>query len=306
MHKVITKLKRKYVKQSRKNYITNRLKKMIISLRKARYEDREKVIQVEAKATPNLNYVGDVWNLFTTDEIGDFLVAEADGEVVACGKFTILPDRSAWLETLRVIPDYQGLGIGKRFYKKFYELAKIRGVSTMRMYTGVKNVVSKGLAERFGFHLAARYRGASLNMVDGNVSPDGHFKLVKKPEEAYKLLHPFKKKWTGFLVMNRTFYTITNTLAKFLIKKEMLYYDAKSCSTITVGARFLPERALHIGVFSGDIEKCLDFAIKSANEVSAARLNCDFPYLDKSIEKGLVQNGFSLSDSDFIVMETNL
>jgi GNAT superfamily N-acetyltransferase len=279
---------------------------MKITLRKARNEDREKVIQVESKSTPNLNYIGDVWNLFTSDEIGDFLVAEADAEIVACGKFTILPDSSAWLETLRVIPDYQGLGIGKRFYEKFFELAKIRGVSTMRMYTGVKNVVSKGLAERFGFHLAAKYRGASLNIVDNKVSNEENFKLVKNPKEAYKLLHPFKKKWTGFLVMNRTFYSITNALAKFLAEKEILYYDPKSDSTITVGARFLPERALHIGFFSGDIEKCLDFAIKSANEVGAARLNCDFPYLDTSIEKALVQNGFSLSDSDFIVMETNL
>ena len=176
----------------------------------------------------------------------------------------------------------------------------------MRMYTGVKNVVSKGLAERFGFHLAAKYRGASLKIVNGKVSPEAHFELVKNTEEAYKLLQPFKKKWTGFLVMNRTFYTITNALAKYLTKKEMLYYDVKSGSTRTVGARFLPERALHIGVFSGNIEKCLDFAIKRGNEVGAARLNCDFPYLDTSIEKALEQNGFSLSDSDFIVMETIL
>ena len=280
---------------------------MEIVVRKARQEDLESVIRVESKATPNLSYVEAVWSLFTSDEVGEFSVAEADGEVVACGKFTVLPDGSAWLETLRVIPEYQGLGIGKRFYERFYELARSRGVPAMRMYTGLRNAVSKGLAELYGFRLAATYRGASLPCVQGKIPPsEGGFRLVSDPERATALLMPFRERWTGFLVMNRTFFTITPTLCRHLTEKKMIYEDPASGSVVTVGARFLPERALQIGVLGGDLERCLGFALEQGVERGAVRLNCDFPPSAVDVQGALIDSGFSLTESDFIVMEVHL
>ena len=85
---------------------------MEITIRQARPEDRDRVIWVESKSTPGLRYVAQVWDLFLNDAAGDWSVVELDGEVVACGKYTVLPDASAWLETLRVIPERQRLGIG--------------------------------------------------------------------------------------------------------------------------------------------------------------------------------------------------
>ena len=121
---------------------------MKISLRKARHEDFDKVVWVESLSTPNLSYVRHVWDLFINDAEGDWSVEEIDGEIVACGKYSILPDRSAWLETLRVIPQRQGLGLGKRLYEHWLTLSKKKGVKTLRMYTGIKNNVSKGLRAR--------------------------------------------------------------------------------------------------------------------------------------------------------------
>ena len=280
---------------------------MEIVLRKARREDLEDVILVESKATPNLSYVEAVWALFMSDEVGEFGVAEADGEVVACGKFTVVPDGSAWLETLRVVPEYQGLGIGKRFYERFYGLARRRGVPTMRMYTDLRNAVSRGLAELYGFRLAATYRGASLPCVQRNIPPSGGgFRLVSDPERAVALLMPFRERWTGFLVMNRTFFSITPALCSYLVEKEMVYEDPASGSVVTVGARFLPERAFHIGVFGGDMDRCLGFALERGVERGAARLNCDFPPSAVDVQGALVDNGFSLTESDFIVMEAHL
>ena len=280
---------------------------MEIVLRKARQEDRERAIWVESKATPNLSYVGAVWDFFTSDEVGEFSVAEADGDVVACGKFTVVPDGSAWLETLRVIPECQGLGIGKRFYERFYELARSRGVTTMRMYTGLRNAVSKGLAELYGLRLAATYRGASMLCVQGKIPPpEGSFRLVSDPERATALLMPFREKWTGFLVMNRTFFSLTPVLCRYLAEKEMVYEDPASGSVVALGARFLPERALNIGVFGGDMGACLGFALEQCVERGAARLNCDFPPSAVDVQEALVEKGFNLTESDFIVMEVNL
>jgi GNAT superfamily N-acetyltransferase len=280
---------------------------MEIVLRKARQEDRKRVIWVESKASPHLSYVGAVWGLFTSDDVGEFGVAEADGEVVACGKFSVLPDGSAWLETLRVIPEYQGLGIGKRFYERFYELARSRGVPTMRMYTGLRNVVSKGLAELYGLRLAATYRGASMPCVQGKIPPHKvSFQLVTDHDRATALLMPFQEKWTGFLVMNRTFFSLTPILCRHLTEKEMVYEDPESGSVVVVGARFLPERALHILLFGGDPDACLGFALEKGVERGAARLNCDFPPSATDVQEALVESGFALTESDFIVMEVHL
>ena len=279
---------------------------MEIRLRKARDEDREKVIVVESKSTPNLSYVPNVWEEFTSDDIGEFSIAEMDGEIVGCGKYTIVPDGSAWLETLRVIPERQGLGVGKRFYERFFDRARKQNVKTMRMYTGVNNVVSKGLAERYGFKLAATYRGASHPCLAYETEHSNRFKQVRDPERATNLMMPLKDKWTGFLVMNRTFYSFTPTLCTYLAENGMVYEDPSSRSVITLGARFMPERALHIGVFGGDTDACLSFAKQLCAEREAERLNCDFSPSANDVQGTLVEHGFQLTPSDFIVMEVHL
>ena len=132
---------------------------MSILLRSALPKDRQQVLEVEKKATPGLTYLPHVFDQFVADEAGEFVVAETGDQLVGCGKFTLLPDGSAWLETLRVVPEKQGQGIGKLFYQRFLEIAQTKRVSTLRMYTGVNNHASKGLAERSGFSIAGTYLG---------------------------------------------------------------------------------------------------------------------------------------------------
>ena len=90
----------------------------------------------------------------------EFLIAEINGQAVGIANFSVLPDRSAWLETLRVIPEFQGQGVGKRFYERFFEIARQKKIKTMRMYTGLTNHASKGLAERYGFFSRSRISGS--------------------------------------------------------------------------------------------------------------------------------------------------
>jgi GNAT superfamily N-acetyltransferase len=278
-----------------------------IALRRATHEDREKLIEVESKSTPNLSYVNDVFDMFVSDEIGEFGVAEADGEVVACGKYTVVPDGSVWLETLRVIPERQGIGIGKRFYERWLDIARRQGVTTMRMYTGVRNVVSKGLAERYGLRLAETFRGAHLPCRhDASRGSTGSFRCVTDPERATSLLMPLGGRWRGFHVMNRTFHRLTPALCVHLAKKGMVYEDPATRSVITLGARFQPKKMLHIGVFGGDAEDCLGFALEEGLKRRVERLNCDFPASAADVQDALTEYGFGLTPSGFIVMEVHL
>jgi RimJ/RimL family protein N-acetyltransferase len=264
------------------------------------------VIWVESKSTPNLSYVPHVWDMFMGDETGDWSVAELDGEIVGCGKYTLLPDGSAWLETLRVIPERQGLGVGKRLYEHWFRLAHRQGVKTMRMYTGTGNVVSKGLAERYGLRLAGTYKEARMPCTKDTPRPVAGFKRVRDPGKAEELIMPLSEKWAGFLVMNRTFYELTPALCRYLAENGMVYHNPRTGSVVTLGARFMPEDALHIGVLSGDLGACLGFAMKTAAERGAARLNCQYPPQATEVHEALTGYGFSVPASDFIVMETRL
>jgi len=287
-----------------------------ILVRPAQYSDRVAICAAEAKSTPGLRYVDQVFELFMDRTQGEFLVAEIAGEIVACGKFTIVPDGSAWLETLRVTPECQGLGIGKRFYEEFFAIARRTGVSTMRMYTGTKNAVSKGLAERFGFQLAETFAEARLPCSAALEENRAHtFEAVTDADWATEHLLAQSELWHNFLVMNRTFYQITPALCTMLIASGQLYYDAAAESIAVLGARFMPQEALHIGLFgtlfggvSGGANALatLRFAQQLGCAVGAERINCIFPSSSAEIKQSLLAAGFQMAQAELIVMETTV
>lgn len=276
-----------------------------ITLRRARPEDREKVIWVESLSTPGLSYLSHVWDMFLGDMEGDWTVAEIDGEVIGCGKYTVLPDGSAWLETLRVVPQRQGLGVGKRLYEHWLRLSREKGVTTMRMYTGVGNVVSKGLATRYGLRVAETFRGALMETPPEAEAGHG-FRQIRDSDQAAELLMRHGRAWGGWLVMNRTFYRLSPALCGRLAERGMVYADPDTGSVVAVGARFMPRHGLHVGLFAGDAEACLGFAAQRAAEDGIPRLHCLFPSHVQGVEDALTGFGFRLEPADFHVMEIHL
>ena len=71
---------------------------MNLTVRKARMEDRKQAVEAEGLATPSLHYLDKVYDEWLADDAGELMVADLDGQVVAVGKFSVVPDGSAWLE----------------------------------------------------------------------------------------------------------------------------------------------------------------------------------------------------------------
>jgi ribosomal protein S18 acetylase RimI-like enzyme len=277
---------------------------MSIVLRKAKPEDREKVAWVESKSTPNLRYTQYVYDLFLNDG-GEFSVEELDGELVACGKYTIIQDGTVWLETLRVIPEKQGLGLGKRLYEHWLKLAKEQGIKAMRMYTGITNVVSSGLAEKYGLRLQGTFKGNTFTAHKGVGQPRG-FKQITDVKKATDRLMQLEDDWAGWLVMNRTFYRFSIALFEDLAAKGMIYEDLRTGSVVVVGARFMPGHALHIGVWGGDADACIDFAKWKAAERGIPQVSCFHEVTRPKIGEALTRNGFKVDASDYIVKGIDL
>ncbi len=278
-----------------------------ILVRRATAADRDALFAVEALSTPGLRYLPHVFNQFLTDPNGAFLVAEMAGEVVACGKFTVVPDGSAWLETLRVIPARQRLGIGKRLYTHFFATAREQEIHTLRMYTGTKNLVSKGLAERFGFRLAESFAGWQwpCSASPHPVSPASAlaFEVVTDPATATTLVLKESTAWHDFLVMNRTFYKLTPALCNHLTRLGQIYHEPASNSVIVMGARFMPEQALHVGLFGGDAARALQFAQQQGQQRGVPQISCLLPTAATDPQHALEDAGFTDAASTLIVME---
>jgi ribosomal protein S18 acetylase RimI-like enzyme len=275
---------------------------MNTTLRTITRHDYDAVCVVEAKSTPNLRYVPDVFDMFTSDARGEFFLAELGGTVVACAKFTAQPDGTGWLETLRVIPEVQGRGIGKKLYERYFDIARREGIHTLRMYTGVTNAVSKGLAEHFGFTLEQTFLGYSRSLSASAIQQTARgFVAVADAARAAELLMPHAAMWHDFVVMNRTFYKLTPALCAHLVTQKQVYVDGSE-NVVVLGARFSPQQALHIGMFAGDANACLQFAAQHAAATGVPMLHCLFPIDAHDIERALTAHQFKINPSPYIVM----
>ena len=281
---------------------------MSLSIRLAKYEDREAACAAEGKAIRGLTYLNDMWDEFYRDQSGLLLVGEyteaGQSQVVAVGKYTLLPDHSAWLETLRVDPAYQGRGIGKAFYERFLQQAQFQGVQALRMYTGTSNKVSKGLAERYGFRLEAAYRGASwtapAEQTHLGASETGFARLG--PTAAVAQLLPLVSAWDGHVVMNRTFYPANTAIFAAMAREGKVYAEPQSGSICILGHRFLPERGLHLALLAGDEDAVLRFAKDETVRRGLPKVTVNFPPSRSDMQQRIVEHGFELEAGDCIVM----
>lgn len=277
---------------------------MNILIRKAVPADLPAAVAAEESAMKGSGYLNDVSPMFFADTEGELMVAEADGSIVAVSKYTVMPDHTAWLETLRVAPEYQRKGIGRRFYERFQVLSKERNITSMAMYTGVSNVPSASLARVFGLDTAGVYRESSLALVkepDSSLTP-ADFRQVD-PDRACELLSPLTTLWKGFLILNRTFFHMNNDVFRYLAEKGLVYEDAESKSVMVLGNRFLEKRSLQIGILHGDLEKCLAFAKSEGIRRGVPQLTVMYPPEECALQALLESKGYQTLKSDLQVME---
>ena len=127
---------------------------MEYTLQKVNWGNIGEAVSVEEETLPNSCYLRDNSDYFLNQTKGELTLVLSGDEPVGIGKLSLLPDGSGWLETLRVRPDWQGQGVGKAIYNRWLKEAQQLGCPAVRMFTGTKNVRSRGLAERFGLSLA--------------------------------------------------------------------------------------------------------------------------------------------------------
>ena len=272
---------------------------MKVWTRSAKDCDRERFIWVEKGATPGLSYVDDVWGMFTSGVDGEFSAAFYGDELGGIGKLTRLYEDYAWLETLRVHPDYQGRGLGKAIYDRYMEQMRDMGIKAVGMYTNYDNVVSRSLAEKYGLRVAERfseYKKTDFSAQEGNLAglhPAGE-------AESERIFSEYQGKMGQFIVLNRTFYPVRAGLLKALAANQWLY----TCDygIIIMGCRFQPQKALHIAFMQGDKAELLKLAEAYGASIGAASVSAMRTYNDEEESEFLTRQGFEKNPTDYITL----
>lgn len=256
---------------------------MQITTRPFQDTDLGRCLEIERAAVRSNHYLNDVIDYYRTTK-GEFTLALADSFPAGMGKLTVLYDGSAWLELLRVHPDFQRQGMGKAIYRRYLEQVAAFGCPAARMYTGVKNVASAALAEQFGLHRGPEFRGMSLPVQDDSFQPQPKPLHLLGGEEAAEYLLPLQEKTGGFLSINHTFYKLNRSTCFGFAAAGWVYGDGEG-SVLVCGARFQPQKALYIAALAAPDrakkENALSFACNLAVMTGAEKLTVHFPNQDQ-------------------------
>ena len=271
------------------------------------FQDAElgRCLEIERTAVRSNHYLNDVIDYYRTTK-GEFTLALADSFPAGMGKLTVLYDGSAWLELLRVHPDFQRQGMGKAIYRRYLEQVAAFGCPAARMYTGVKNVASAALAEQFGLHRGPEFRGMSLPVQDDSFQPQPKPLHLLGGEEAAEYLLPLQEKTGGFLSINHTFYQLNRSTCFGFAAAGWVYGDGEG-SVLVCGARFQPQKALYIAALAAPDrakkENALSFSRNLAVMTGAEKLTVHFPNQDQQEQEFYQAHGFTVDPSDDVVYE---
>jgi GNAT superfamily N-acetyltransferase len=129
-----------------------------LKIRRARASDRESVLEFCRFTWPEHgDYIDKVWDDWLKDKRGFLAVASIGGKPVATAKLTVLSPGQCWLEGLRVMPAFRGVGMSRIMTRFLLGRAKDLGGRTVRFATGEDNRASKHVGRELGFRLLTHY-----------------------------------------------------------------------------------------------------------------------------------------------------
>jgi GNAT superfamily N-acetyltransferase len=80
-----------------------------------------------------------------------FFVIRHDGMLAGCGGVKLFGTAYGEIKRMYVRPQFRGLGLGKLMLQHLADFARERGVTVLRLETGIHQSEAIGLYERFGF-----------------------------------------------------------------------------------------------------------------------------------------------------------
>ncbi|HCI82389.1 MAG TPA: GNAT family N-acetyltransferase [Ktedonobacter sp.] len=144
------------------------------TLRRYSPADREAVEYLHVYAIQQAGaYLGrgpwddDVYNIEEAylNNHGEFLVGEWDGVFVAMGALHRTSSERAQIKRMRVVPEYQGRGIGQMILSELEVRARDMGYTTLHLDTSVLQIAAQKLYEKNGYSEVGRDNYGGLDVI---------------------------------------------------------------------------------------------------------------------------------------------
>lgn len=117
------------------------------AIRLARAEDRDAVLAFCVNTWEWGDYIEYVWDEWLHDLQGAMFVATVDEQPVGLAHMRMVSANEAWLEGMRVDPDFRHRGLSRALSEAMMTEAMNRGATTARLATESTNIASITLAE---------------------------------------------------------------------------------------------------------------------------------------------------------------
>ncbi len=112
------------------------------------------------------DYIAEVFDDWLEDRNGRLFVGLVDDRPVAIVHTALLDDRVAWMEGMRVHPDYRRHGIASAIDTAGRDFARERGCKVARLATSIKNIAAQNVLEPLGYRLLTRTDGWEAPSLD--------------------------------------------------------------------------------------------------------------------------------------------
>ncbi len=124
---------------------------MEIAVRGAIPSDKESVLEFCKDTWPGGDYIQDVWDDWIVNRNGRLVVATIGGVPIGIAHASFQTQEVAWLEGIRVHPDYRGHGIAGKLNRALVRIVAQRGALVARLSTSISNKASQRHVEKVRF-----------------------------------------------------------------------------------------------------------------------------------------------------------
>ena len=218
-----------------------------MEIRDAQPSDKQVVLDFCQNTFSWGDYISDVWDSWISQ--GNlFVIVEGDVTIGLC-HLIFTDNRQAWIEGIRIHPNYRRKGYGRKIISHCESIAK--SIPTLRMIIESENTPSINLAQSMGYHIEDKWR---------------LYALLPKKETCSVIISPELKQVSG-LVSSNTYadswkwLPLEKSDLEELIKQKRILLSIQNGSVLAIGIWNESENfanVLQIGFINGNKDGMID------------------------------------------------
>ena len=270
-------------------------------LRSARREDTVAVMEISATVWEGHDYLPEVWErwLEQTPEDGFLVVADVDSRLVGIQHTSLQPGGVAWMEGIRVHPEFRNQGIGGRMLEHALSTARTVGCHRSRLSTARINQASSKIAESNGFEEIAIFHIFTAGAADER---PGRVRRTKVTTAELQDLRARLHEQDTLVVSEWTAYDLPAQKSPADFTCALVYEVDRRIAGIGLASESRDRTDLCIAYLDGSQEAIAQLALAMRAEAGVRGLRSATGMLRRTsrLDAGLLQAGFT-TNRDLVV-----